>query len=80
MQTEEQKPASSTNDNWANRKKGMLCKTCMYFVEKVDYTGPERGCLIVGRCRRHAPVVQVGWPVILPTDWCGDHRLDETKI
>ena len=33
----------------------------------------------VGRCRRHAPTMN-GYPAVFPTDWCGDHKLDETKI
>ena len=33
----------------------------------------------VGRCRRHAPKLG-GYPVVFSNDWCGDHKLDETKI
>ena len=33
----------------------------------------------IGRCRRHAPTMN-GYPVIYENDWCGDHKLDETKI
>jgi len=33
----------------------------------------------LGRCRRHAPTMN-GYPVVFRTDWCGDHKLDETKI
>jgi hypothetical protein len=33
----------------------------------------------LGRCRRHAPSMN-GYPVVFPTDWCGDHKLDETKL
>jgi len=51
----------------------------MYFVIKelaeVSKKKPE---LILGRCRRHAPTMS-GWPVMFLTDWCGDHKLDETK-
>lgn len=35
---------------------------------------------IVGRCRRHAPVGNEGWPVVFETDWCGDFKLDENKV
>ena len=34
---------------------------------------------VVGRCRRHAPTM-TGYPVVYETDWCGDHKLDETKV
>lgn len=33
----------------------------------------------MGRCRKHAPTMG-GYPVVFETDWCGDHKLDETKI
>ena len=33
----------------------------------------------VGRCRRHAPTMN-GYPVVFRNDWCGDHKLDETKV
>ena len=25
-----------------------------------------------GVCRRHSPVVKVGWPITNQVDWCGD--------
>ena len=66
-------------DNWKHRSDVMKCRTCMYFVIKelaeVSKKKPE---LILGRCRRHAPTMS-GWPVMFLTDWCGDHKLDETK-
>jgi hypothetical protein len=37
----------------------------------------EKGKL--GRCRKHAPTMN-GYPVIYMTDWCGEHKLDETKV
>jgi hypothetical protein len=56
----------------------MRCKTCIWFVEKHTETQPdERGN--IGRCRRHAPTMG-GFPVVFSSDWCGDHRLDESKI
>jgi hypothetical protein len=54
-------------DNWADREKGMVCNTCMYFVIKDKVFGH-------GRCRRKAPTMK-GWPVVFGTDWCGDHKL-----
>ena len=70
-----------SNDPWKHRSDGMLCSSCMYFVEKVnDKQEPSvLGAKIVGRCRRHAPTI-VGYPVVFTNDWCGDHKLDETKI
>ena len=64
------------NDNWRHRSLGMRCTTCMWYVPKqsaVERTGPG-----VGRCRRHCPTMN-GWPVMVETDWCGDHKLDEEK-
>lgn len=57
-------------DNWEHRSKNMLCKGCMYFVNKTN---------TVGRCRKHAPTLN-GWPVVMINDWCGDHKLNEEKI
>ncbi len=59
------------DDPWAHRSKGMACKSCMWFVLKGD--GP------LGRCRRHSPSM-AGYPATFVTDWCGDHKLDETKL
>ena len=62
-------------DNWKHRSANMSCDTCMWFVlkEKSEEERPK-----IGRCRRHAPTMS-GWPVMFRTDWCGDHKLDETK-
>lgn len=71
-----------SNDPWKHRSAGMTCTTCMWFVKKdvpskagdpTDDRGP------LGRCRRHAPTMN-GFPAVFGTDWCGDHKLDETKI
>ena len=62
-------------DPWKHRSSGMQCRTCMWFVAKT----PVEGQLYIGRCRRHAPSM-TGYPVVYPTDWCGDHKLDETKL
>jgi hypothetical protein len=73
-------------DNWAHRSQGMRCGTCMWFVEKVT---PKLGNRIdgelqaerqpFGRCRRHAPTM-TGFPAVFASDWCGDHKLDETRL
>ncbi len=60
-------------DNWIHRSTGMVCGTCMFYVSKKK---PEDKPEVKekGRCRRHAPTMS-GWPVLFPTDWCGDHKL-----
>jgi len=58
-------------DNWKHRSDGMRCKTCMFYVPKGDGG--------IGRCRKKAPTLD-GWPAVFPTDWCGDHKIDEDKI
>jgi len=67
-------PAKSV-DPWIHRSSGMRCRTCMWFVGKAV---PE-GSKSIGRCRRHAPSMN-GYPVVYENDWCGDHKVDETKI
>ena len=64
-------------DPWKHRSSGMKCMTCMWFVPKGD--PPLEGERRIGRCRRHAPTMN-GYPVVFDVDWCGDHKLDETKI
>ena len=67
--------APKDRDPWKHRSKGMLCATCMYYVAKVSAEPhPE-----LGRCRRHAPTMS-GYPAVFPSDWCGDHKLDENKL
>lgn len=58
-------------DNWEHRSMNMRCKTCMWYVSKSPST--------LGRCRRRSPTM-AGFPAVFPDDWCGDHKLDETKI
>lgn len=68
---------SPPDDPWAHRSKGMRCATCMWYAPKV-----AEGQLLpapLGRCRRHAPTMN-GYPAVFPTDWCGDHKLDEAKL
>ena len=69
---------SPKSDPWVHRSGGMKCHTCMWYVEKktTARVNPEKGP--IGRCRRHAPTMG-GYPVVFATDWCGDHKLDETK-
>jgi len=56
-------------DNWQHRSLTMKCMTCMWFVPKVNSK--------IGRCRRHAPTMS-GFPAVYDSDWCGDHKIDES--
>ena len=56
-------------DNWAGVAT-FKCSTCMYFVGRGE---------TLGRCRAHAPTMK-GFPVVYKDDWCGDHKLDESKL
>ena len=68
----------ATEDPWKHRSKGMKCKTCMWFAMKQTTAHTDtRGAL--GRCRKHAPTMN-GFPAVFTEDWCGDHKLDETKL
>lgn len=83
METKQEAPPTPSReefsqDNWKHRSKGMRCASCMFYVPKGPQTKPAPPEGFVGRCRRHAPTLG-GWPVMFPTDWCGDHRLDENK-
>jgi hypothetical protein len=63
------------NDPWKHRDTGMRCATCMFFIWKEVEGKPKH----LGRCRRHAPIMG-GYPPVFGTDWCGDHKIDETKV
>lgn len=65
----------SSKDPWKHRSIGMTCITCMWCVLKEA----ENVNTKLGRCRKHAPTMN-GYPVVFENDWCGDHKLDETKI
>lgn len=56
------------SDPWEHRSEKMKCATCMWYVPKGE------GC--IGRCRRRSPTMS-GFPVVYPSDWCGDHKLNE---
>jgi len=72
----EDKKMFEQDDLWKHRSIGMRCGKCMYFVPKQKKIEGEAQ---LGRCRRHAPTMS-GWPAVFSGDWCGDHKLDETKI
>lgn len=68
------------DDPWIHRSSKMKCANCMWYVEKAPSSLLALGlALVVGRCRRHAPTMG-GFPVVYTTDWCGDHKLDESKV
>ena len=69
-------------DPWAQRNRGMQCRTCIWYVPKarIGTSNSDVTPLAeVGRCRRHAPTMN-GYPVVYMADWCGDHRVDENKV
>ena len=66
-------------DPWEGRNKYRRCQKCMHYVPKLP-TDTTRNYTMIGRCRRHAPVCQEGYPVVYPTDFCGDFRMDEDKV
>lgn len=66
-------------DPWIHRSAGMLCQSCIYYVRKVSADERPPAVKPIGRCRRHAPTMS-GYPVVFPTDWCGDHKLNEAAI
>ena len=52
----------------------------MWYVEKGETIAvPSDVKGTFGRCRKRSPTLD-GWPAMFSTDWCGDHKLDETKI
>jgi hypothetical protein len=61
-------------DNWQRRWDGLRCVSCMWYCPKPNPQG-----VLIGRCRRHAPTMQ-GYPVVYASDWCGEHKLDETTL
>jgi len=68
------KKKENSDDPWKHRSKGLKCKTCMWFVKKENSNDST-----VGRCRKNAPTMG-GYPVVLETDWCGAHRLNENAL
>jgi hypothetical protein len=64
-------PSTEPQDPWKHRTQSMRCNTCLWYVSKSNG---------VGRCRRHSPTMS-GYPVVFgDKDWCGDHKLSETKV
>lgn len=72
-------PPIPTDDPWRHRSIGMRCRKCMWFVVKETGIRKDDGRGALGRCRKHAPTMN-GFPAVFAEDWCGDHKLDETKL
>jgi len=64
------------NDNWKHKSDNMICKTCMYYMKKHICLETS---IEVGRCKRNAPS-NIGFPVVFPSDWCGEHKIDHEKL
>ena len=65
LMTKEKPGVIQPMDNWKDQST-YACVTRRFFVSKEGD---------IGRCRRHAPVVEKGYPVVYATDWCGDHKM-----
>jgi len=48
------------------------CKDCKWWKE----FGPDESG---GHCHRHAPKPEVGWPITVENDWCGEFEAKEKK-
>jgi hypothetical protein len=66
-------------DPWVHRSITLRCRTCMWFLEKQRTAPTPEDHSGLGRCRRHAPTMS-GFPAVFPSDWCGDHKLDENRV
>ncbi len=55
------------------------CKTCKFYVEKTP-SDDTKNHMVVGRCRRSAPLAGEGFPMTDPKGWCGQYRVDEDKV
>ena len=62
-----------SEDPWKHRSTEMRCSTCMWFIEKAGAP------VVFGRCRKRSPTME-GFPAVFGSDWCGGHKLDETKL
>jgi hypothetical protein len=78
FETQAIRKGASWADPWQHRSMGMRCSTCMFHAPKgfgLNPAEPKGDRILLGRCRRHAPVLG-GFPVVVSeTDWCGDHKL-----
>jgi len=63
-------------DLWKDRGMKMKCESCIYYIQKAATQEQIEDERVIGRCRRRAPTLN-GYPVVFPSDWCGDHKLNE---
>ncbi len=71
LKTKEKEMSNATNkDNWKDKATGMVCSTCTNYAPKNEY---------IGRCRRNAPTMN-GFPAVFPSDWCGDHKMNDALV
>ena len=61
----------STLDSWEGRRQRISCDGCVHYMPKFGSGG--------GSCRRRAPEL-AGWPVVSDFDWCGDYKVDKSKL
>ena len=59
-----------------NRMDGVTCKYCRWYVSMGKIYWPIDGDELIekGQCRKHAPKDHDRWPLVLPTDFCGDFK------
>jgi hypothetical protein len=54
------------------------CGNCQYFVPDHRMMNRDADFVVLGRCRRHAPVPDPRgsgtWPSTVDEVWCGDHE------
>jgi len=77
-QTTEKQAIPDRGDKWLHRARTHSCSFCMWYWPK-RLEGERLDQAKLGRCKKHAPTLN-GFPVVYPDDWCGDHKLDETKV
>jgi uncharacterized protein RhaS with RHS repeats len=71
MKAKEKEMNNTTNkDNWKDKATGMVCSTCTNYAPKNEF---------IGRCRRNAPTMK-GFPAVFPTDWCGEHKMNDALV
>jgi hypothetical protein len=49
------------------------CASCLFYRQAMPK--PETD-VAYGRCRRRAPRLRGRFPVVFPSDWCGEHQFD----
>ena len=69
---------TNSRDNWQHRSHNIRCASCMWFLLKPKSGVHKNQIIAIGRCKKHSPTLN-GFPVVMTTDWCGDHKIDEDK-